>query len=395
MTALGGWSTPDELLDEVRGLAPLVAGSLDAIERDRCLPDPLVAELRRLGIFRLAVPNSLGGPQLDPLTHVRVVEELSRQSGSVGWCAMIAIAASYASGFFSPEAGQRWYGGADSCIAGQIAPVGRATVVDGGYRLDGRYRFASGVGHATAVIAGGVVYDDGGPVKRSNGAPRTVSALLPLESCEVLDTWHTTGLAGTGSNDYVIDDVFVPEADTYDPSGAMRLEAPLYSYPPLFLCPHVGVPLGIARAAIDDLVAMMDTKDLLPGTNRDTPSRPLSEDGRAQEALARAEGTLGAARAHAYENLGELWATMSRGDKPSRRQGALYRIMMTQAHETARDIVTSMYNTGSGDAIYRVNPLDRHLRDISTACQHRMVNQKIYQPAGRVLLGKPSGDPFV
>lgn len=395
-TAALPWTTPEELMADVTALEPLCRAACVDLETDRHLPAEVVAEMFRLGVYRLAVPHRYGGPEVDPLTQTRVVEELSRQDGSVGWCAMIAIAASYAAGFFAEDPGKAWFSAPEFCVAGQVAPNGRATKVDGGYTIDGRFGFGSGSDHASLMLGGCVVFDGDEPVARPGGGPLTLVAAFPKASCEILDTWYTTGLVGTGSNDYVVDNLFVPEHHTYDPTNPTAVEGPLYRYPPLFLCSHIGVPLGIARAAIDAVMDIVDSKDLFPGAHRTTkPGRLLRDDGRAQEAIARAEGTLGAARAYAYTNLGEIWDVLQSGATPSRRQRALYRIMMTQVHEMGREVVTDMYNTVSGTAIYRSSPLDRQLRDIHTACQHRMVNQKIYQPAGRVLLGMPSNDPFV
>ena len=390
------WSTAEELLAEVTALESSNRAACADLDQLRRLPDSVVADMVRLGVYRLAIPRQFDGFEVDPLAQTRVVEELSRHDGSIGWCAMISIAASYAGGFFPDDPGKAWFSDPRFCIAGQIAPNGRAQRVDGGYVVSGRYAFGSGSDHASLMLAGCVVFDGDTPVQRPKGGPATIVAAFPKASCTIVDTWHTTGLVGTASNDYVVEGLFVPEHHTYDSLGPARHEGDLYRYPPLFLCSHIGVPLGIARAAIETVMGLTDHKDLFPGAHRtNTPGRLLRDDSRAQEAIARAEGMLGAARAYAYGNLGEIWDALLAGGTPSRRQRALYRIMMTQVHEMGREVVTAMYNTASGSAIYRSSPLDRQLRDIHTACQHRMVNQKIYQPAGRVLLGMPSNDPFV
>jgi len=384
-----------ELLEQVRALEPMVQQASVAIETERRLPEGLVDELRGLGVFRLAVPREYGGPEHDPLTQVQVVEELSRQDGSVGWCAMIGAAASYAAAFLEPEAARQVFGHRNSSLAGLIAPAGLAEQVDGGYRISGRFRFASGSSHASAMIGGCMVMSDGEPVRSDRGVPAYLVAVLEPDQVTMLDTWHTTGLAGTASHDYDIDDAFVSAERTWDPSGAMRLPGPLYQYPPLFLCPHAGVPLGIARHAIDTVVALAEEKDLFPVAHRAAPGRLLRDDVRAQEAIARAEAMLGAARAYTYTTLGDIWQLLRSGERPSSRQRGLYRAMLTYVHELGRDVVELMYNTASTGAIYRSSPLDRAFRDMTTACQHRMVNQKIYQPVGRVLLGMRSEDPFV
>jgi len=393
----GAAAASEQLLTDVRALEPLVLEAVrgQAFEDAGELPSAVVEELHRLEILRLGAPVECGGPEIDPITQIEVVEELSRQDGSVGWCAMIAKAGSYAAAFLAPATAQKFFGGRESCIAGLIHPMGRAEIVDGGYRVSGRFRFASGSGHATTMIGGCMVFADGELVGGDRGVPQIRVMLMDPSDCKMLDTWHTTGLAGTGSNDYDVDDVFVAADECWNPAGAMLIDRPMYRYPPLFLCPHAGVPLGIARAAIDEVTRLGTHKDLFPSARRDKPGRLLGDDRRTQEAVARAEGTLGAARAYAYATVEELWETLVVGERAPQSLRARYRIMLTHVHEAGRDVVSSMYNTASTDAIYKSSPLDRQFRDIQTACQHRMVNQKIYEPAGRVLLGMPSGDPFI
>ncbi len=386
---------PADPVAAVRALAPLVAAHQEEIDRNRCLPAVVVEAMQATGIFRAAVPPDLGGPFYDPATQVRMVEEFSRQDGSVGWCAMIASAGSYANGFLSAAAAQRWFGPYESCLAGQIAPSGRAMLVPGGYRVSGRFRFGSGSGHASFMIAGCLVFDGDEVVRNEAGRPQMRSAIFPKSACTIIDTWHTTGLWGTGSNDYVLDDVFVAEEDSWDPAGAMKRPEPMFRYPPLFLVPHAGVPLGIARTAIDTVLGLAGDKPLMPGAAKTANTRTLQDDEAAQEAIAVAEAQLAASRAFTYDIIAELWSTLEAGERVSPKLRAMYRIMMTWTHQTAKDIVMSMYDTASGSSIYRDNPLDRLMRDILTACQHRMVHPKLYRPAGRLLLGMNSGDPMV
>jgi alkylation response protein AidB-like acyl-CoA dehydrogenase len=388
-------TTPDDLVAGARAMAPLIEEGRARMDAERRLPPPIVGALQELGALRMAVPAELGGPELDPVTQVRIVEELSRLDGSVGWCVMIAAAASYVPGFLSPEAARRWFGPADACMAGQLAPTGRAERVGGGYRVTGRFRFASGSAHATMMLAGCLVYDGDQVVRTASGRPEMRTAILRPSECTIIDTWHTTGLWGTGSNDYVVEDRFVADGDTWDPSGGMQRTEPLYRYPPMFLVPHAGVPLGIARAAIDTVLELAGNKEAYPGAARTGRGPTLADEGQTQEAVAIAEATLGGSRAFTYATIEELWDLMQRGERVPPRQRALYRIMMTHSHQQAKAVVGSMYDVASTSSIFRGNPLERLMRDILTACQHRMIHPKIYRPAGRMLLGMESGDPLV
>ena len=379
-------------IDRARTLAPTVAGHLDEIDARRQLAAPVVAGLQERGAFRMAVPTDLGGPQLDPLTQVALVEEYSRQDGSVGWCVMIAAASSYVAGFLGPEAAERWFGPPNACLAGQLAPVGRAQVVDGGYRASGRFRFASGSGHATMLLASCLVVDGDEVLRDERGRPRTRSLLVRPDQVAFVDTWHTTGLWGTGSNDYVVEDVFVAEEDGWDPFGPMQRTEPLYRFPPLFLVPHCGVPLGIARAAVDAFVELAADKPLYPGAER--VGKTLVDDSQAQEAIAIADAKLGSARAYTYQVVGELWDVLVRGDRVAPRMRATYRIMMTYIHQVAKELISDLADASSTSSIFYGGPIERAQRDIVTACQHRMVHPKVYLPGGRVLLGSSAADPF-
>ncbi len=387
---------PADPLAAAQAMAPLVYAARQQMQAERRLAPEVVAAMVDLGIFRAAVQPDLGGPNYDPMMQVRLVEELSRLDGSVGWCAMIGAAASYVAGFLSPEAEARWFGPRDACLAGQLSPAGQATKVPGGYRVSGRFRFGSGNAHATMMIAGCIVHEaDGSVARNAKGRPEMRSAIFRPEQCEVLDTWHTTGLAGTGSHDYVVDDLFVAEEDSWDPAGKMRRTEPVYRYPPLFLVPHAGVPLGIARAAIDAVLTLAGNKPT-DGWVATTETKPtLQEDGQAQETVAVAEAKLYAARSFTYDLVEELWTHLLAGERVPTRLRALYRTMMTWTHQTAKEIVLELYDVASTSSISRDGPIDQLARDILTACQHRMVHPKLYRPAGRLLLGLDSGDPLV
>lgn len=384
----------NDIVTATQALAPLIQESLATMEAERRLPVNVVEALRALGAFRLAVPRTYGGLELDPMTQVRVVEELSRLDGSVGWCAMISSAGSFSGAFLTPEVAQRLFGSVDFSLAGQVVPVGRAELVEGGYRVTGQYRFGSGCQHASVISGGCVVFEGGKPRQLAKGRPEIRAMLFPPAACTILDTWYTTGLAGTGSHDFAVDDVFVPFAESWSFAERPHCSGPLYQFPPLFLVTHAGVPLGIARAALDTVIELASRKELLPDPHKLFSPRLLRDESRVHEAIAVAEGTLAAARGFVYSTLEALWETLNRNETPSPRQRALYRIMLIDVHRAAKDVVSTMYDLAATSAIYRSHPLDRLMRDILTACQHGIVHPKMYRPAGRLLLGLESGDPL-
>jgi alkylation response protein AidB-like acyl-CoA dehydrogenase len=383
-----------ELADRLavaRSVEPLVAAGRDWMEREcRLIPEGVDA-LRRSGIARAAVPFELGGPQLDPMAQIELVEEFSRIDGALGWCAMIASAASFACGFLEPDSAQRWFGPADACLAGQLHPTGQAERVDGGYVVTGRFRFGSGIAHATMVLAGCLVSENGAPSHDERDRPVIRTVIVEPSKVQVLGNWDTGGLRATGSSDYVLDHVFVPDADSYGPAQGPIRQEPLFRFAPLFLAPHDGVPLGMARRAIDEVTTLAETKGVPAFGPREPPK--LRDTVQVQEAIARAEAELGGARALCYGTVADLWSASRAGQRPTARQRGMYRTAMTWAHEVARKVVNDMYDAASTAAISYNGTLDRLHRDIATACQHRVVHTRIYAEAGRLLLGLKPGDP--
>ena len=376
--------SPDDVLSAARSLESQIRAAAESMDLERRVPDSLARALMEAGVFRMGVPRAYGGSESDPMTQVRVVEELSRFDGSVGWLSMIASAGSFLAAFLAPGVARRLFGGADSVLAGQLRPPHKAEVAEGGFRVTGNWHFASGSAHSSTMVCGCVVYEGGEPRRRRNGQPEYRVMLVPAPKVKVTDVWHTTGLRGTGSNDFSVDDVFVPFEESVSMAEPPQCPGPLYVFPPLFLVSHAGVPLGIARSALDFVTELGSRKMAQPG------NRLLREDTRVQETVAWAEASLGAARSYVYSTTEELWASLCNGDRPSPHQRATYRLMITYAHQTAKDVVSALYDIASTSSIFRGSPLDRNMRDIATACQHYVVHLRMYRPAGRLLLGMES-----
>src|SRR5262249_39078357 len=195
-----------------RDLGPLIRAARDEIEANRHLPDSLVDAMANAGLFRMYVPRALGGFEVDPVTFSAVVEEVSRFDGAAGWNLTVGAVYGVLAGFLREDVAREIYcGPTPTVVAGSINPTGRATAVDGGFRVSGRWSLGSGINQANWVTANCVVYD--GDQKRvgPDGAPDLRVMFFPAQQCEIRDTWRVSGLRGTGSHDYVVDDVFVPE----------------------------------------------------------------------------------------------------------------------------------------------------------------------------------------
>lgn len=253
----------------------------DQIEEARTLPREVVARMRDAGVFRIAMPKIWGGPELSTIEISEVIEEVSQASASAGWCVMIGCDAGFLSAFLDDAVGRKLYPHLDMLTAGSITPC-RADRVAGGYRISGQWPFGSGINHADVVMAACVVYENGAPI-RDGGAPIVRCMMAPASSFEILDTWHTTGLRGTGSNDFRASDLFIPDEHSFSFTGPIKRDGALYRHRFNFFTKIPGVPLGMARAMIDQVSAAIQTKVELPsqrlykkrrsGSDRDRGSR--------------------------------------------------------------------------------------------------------------------------
>ncbi len=378
-----------DLLAAARGLVPLIEQLRDEIERERRLPLPIVEALRAAGVFRMTMPRSLGGMEAHPRAQFEVLEALSMLDASVGWCGYIGGSAGWFTAYLDEATAREMYPNPD-LIAGGAAgrPSGQAVQVDGGFRVSGRWPFGSGAHHCDWLASACMVYD--GDTRRSDaaGRPEVRLVLMPANDCELIDTWVTTGLRGSGSVDYAVDDLFVPVERTFSLASSPIVQAgPLYRLRTMFLLNHSAVGLGIGRAAIDALLALATDKKRVTGT-------PLREEAYAQAAVARAEALIGSARAYVLAVLDEIWQTLLAGDEASEQQRARFRLAIVNSHTAAVEAVDLMYHTGGGSALYAANPLDRLFRDIHTINQHVVVAPKTYEQSGRVLLGLDPGVPL-
>jgi indole-3-acetate monooxygenase len=362
----------------------------DESERRRQLTPRAVEALRSAGVFRMARPQAWGGPEVDPITQVEVFELLAHADGSAGWCAMIGGSGVYFTTFLDDAVGRALYRDLDTVMAGWVMPAGRLHAVDGGYRLSGRWSFASGCTHADVMVAGAVVVTDGGqPVLGPDGLPQTRIAMLPADQCEILDTWHTTGLAASGSHDYTIDDVFVPAGQTFWWGEGGR-DGPLYAWPGLLLMGHIGVPLGIARAALEAAEALVADKVLMP------QMRPAGDEPRVRAGIARAEALVGSARSYAYDLAGDFWDTLVAGDQPSHRQRAALAGAYVHTVRTCRDAVELLADVIGTASVFRTCPVERHRRDLATIAQHITAQPRFLETIGGLWIdGADLNDPLI
>jgi indole-3-acetate monooxygenase len=379
------------VLHNAIALAENIRAVASEIESGRRLPETLARELKEAGIFGMAMPRSWGGPELDPLTQFRVIETLGMADGSVGWCAMINCDGGYFTAFLNEDVGRALYPDIGVGTAVAATPLGQAIPVTGGYRVSGQFPFASGCRHCEWVWVGCLVTQDGSPQRDGNGVPETRQCLFRTSQCEILDTWHTTGLRGTGSNDIRLTDMFVPAEQTFsfqDPRLIKRT-GPLYAFPFMFVAKASAPALGIARHALDALIEMACQKPArryVAGEHLEPP-KFMRDNIFVQEAVARADTLLASARAYYFEAMGDLWQSFVDGREPTPQQIARFTTAPTYVIGVCVDVVQLVCKVAGGTAIYQKGPFDRCLRDILTLNQHVIASLRTYEMAGRLLLG--------
>ena len=338
----------EQIVEAARALGPQVRAAVEEMEQGRRLPAAIVQAMQQAGAFRMTMPHEWGGPEADPLTQVRIVEALSTADGSVGWCAMIGSDGGYFTAFMDQAVAREMYPDINAVTATVLRPAGRAVAVKDGYRVSGRWKFASGCQHSTWIANACAVFDDTTPRLSKKGTPEVLVCFMPTPECEIIDTWTTTGLRGTGSHDVEAKEVFVPTERTFNLARPVsQRQSPLYALPSLFLSNLPGVPLGIARSAIDTLIELVGHKPVMFGTNM------LREEAHIQAAVAQAEALLGSARSYLFDVMGDLWETLCAGDPLSPPQRARYRLGMTHLTNSCVQAVALMYRAGGGSSLIR------------------------------------------
>lgn len=376
-------ATARELATRARELAP-------TIERERQLPRELVDELVRGGMMHLLVPRSLGGSETDPVPAAQAVEEISLGDGSAGWCVMLAAQSAAWAGFLPEEHGRAIWGDG-GILAGTARPIGRAVATQtpaDGYVVSGRWPFASGSSHATWFTGECVVYDGEQPRTNASGDEVTRAVFVPASEVTLHDTWHTTGLRGTASNDFSIDGSFVP----VDRGFQVLVDPPvhpwaLYQNLGLVFMNHGSHALGVARGAVAEAVQ-------LAGSKKGWGDQPLSSMPRIQTVIAEATVLVESARRFMYGTADDLWSAVQQGDADTTLLRSRLRLAASHAATASIQAVDLVHAALGTTSIFTANPIERQFRDIHTAGAHVMIGPLTYEAAGRVELGLDAAFPF-
>src|ERR1700712_188371 len=327
---------PDIVAAAMR-LAPAIRAARDEAEQQRQTPPALAAEITKAGIYQMYLPRSMGGPETPPLIAFRVVEELSKADGSVGWCAMIAASLSSNVGRLPVEVGRELAGTpADYRGAGSARPGGQVREVAGGYMVKGRWNFASGIQNASWLYCTCIMMDGDTPRRTVAGAPVLRAVWVPRENVTIVDTWSVMGMRGTGSQDFTVDDVFVPARRSRLSDDPPAETGPLYNHRAWYVnlwTPSAANALGIARGAIDNLAEIAATEASTMSANL------LRDRSMVQTRIAEAEAIVNAARAYVFDAVGRLWDVLCAGNTPSDQDIAQGRLALVHAmHESVRAV---------------------------------------------------------
>jgi alkylation response protein AidB-like acyl-CoA dehydrogenase len=380
------------LLADIRKLAGTITSRAAEIEACRRMPPDLVEALKTLGVFRMLVPKSHGGLELDLPEALEAIRTLSRIDGSTGWTAMIGGAGGLITPLLLRETYEKVYqNGPNAIIAGSVQPKGTADVIDGGWRVSGRWGFASGCQHADWMFGFCVMSKDGGPLPGpADEEDRQLvrGFFLPAHEWLIEDTWYVAGLKGTGSHHIAVSDKLVPEAYFFDfPRGTPCLSGPLYqSLPHLISLLHSAVCVGIAEGSLDELIELANT-----GHRQAGAAAPMRESEMFQFELGRIAAEVRAARAFHQVQVADHWSRALAGklyDEGLSAQGTQAAIWIADRCVHAAD---ACFTLGGGSALYDASPLQRRLRDLHAAAQHAAAHQWKYVTAGRFLLGRCSG----
>jgi indole-3-acetate monooxygenase len=379
-----------KLLSAIREMAPGINARATEIESARELPADLLRDLVGAGCFRMFVPRSHGGLEMDLPSSLEIFEVLACADGSTGWTVMIGAESALLFALLPRKRFDALYAdGPDLVGAGSFTPRGEAKVMPGGFEVSGRWPFASGCLHSKWLVGNCLVTENGkprpGPLP---DMPETRFALFRSEQAQIVDTWFVSGLKGTGSNDIAVEKIQIAHDDTFDAFfGQPCIPGPLYiAAIPQFSLHVASVGVGIAQHAIDDIIALATNQK-----RRLFAQTALAETPVFQHNLARAELSLRAARAVLRRQAEMFWAGVSAGRVPTPAERIQSSVTGTWAAATAAAVVDSCYTAGGGTVVYDSSPLQRHLRDIHTLTQHISVADGWFTRAGAILLGKDPG----
>jgi alkylation response protein AidB-like acyl-CoA dehydrogenase len=369
-----------------RRLAPLLEAAAPRIDVARELPPDVLDAMHEAGMFRLLVPRSVGGSELDPATYIQCVEAIAGGDASVAWCMNQGSGCSLSAAYLEPAVAREVFGGQRDVLAWGQGPGAKAIRVDGGWRITGTWAFASGSRHATWLGAHCPCFEaDGTPLRQPDGRPWERTMLLRREAARIEDVWQVVGLRGTGSDTYSVRDLFVDDAHTLtrDRPEERREPGLLYRFSGMniYASGFAAVALGIARATLDAFV------DLARGKTPALTQTALRDNAVVQSAIGVADAKLKSARTWLIAVLRETQEAVALTGELSVEQRMAIRQAATYAIHQAKEVVDVAYHEAGATAIFDANPFERRFRDVNTVTQQVQGRRSHFETIGQHLLG--------
>lgn len=378
------------LIERAQALAPLIAREADEIERTRRLTQPVVSALIENGLYRVLLPQSIGGAEAPPEVFMQMLEEVAKADASTAWCLGQCTVCAMTAAYLDADAAREIFAAPDGILAwGAIAHAVQA--VPGGYRATARWDFASGSRQASWLGAHvRIVEADGTPRLKPNGAPEVRTILFPVTSATMHDVWEVIGLNGTGTDSYSVENLFIPEkfvALRDDPS-ALREKGPLYKLTTytMFGLGFAAVSLGVARATLDAAIELARGK-------ASVGIKAMRENNAVQGLIGRTEGNLRAARAYLYATAGEVWRDLTRTGIVTDEHRTALRLASTWTIHQSASVVDAAYHMAGATAVFRANKFERRFRDMHAIAQQIQARDTHYEDVGKAILGNSSEQP--
>jgi alkylation response protein AidB-like acyl-CoA dehydrogenase len=379
-----------DLVERARALQPLISREADEIERTRRLTPAVTSALIENGLYRVLLPQSLGGTEAPLEIFMQMQEEIAKADASTAWCLGQCSVCAMTAAYLEADAADEIFNTPPGILAwGAIAHEVHA--VPGGYKASARWDFASGSRQASWLGAHvRVVEADGSQRKKPNGSPEIRTILFPVTSATMYDVWDVIGLKGTGTDSYSVDNLFIPDkfAALRDDPSACREKGPLYKLTTnaVFGMGFAATALGVARTTLDAAIELARSKQPQGlGAMRDNSA--------VQGLIGRTEATLRAARAYLYATAAEVWRDLARGDPATEAHRIALRIATTWTIHQSASVVDTAYHMTGATAVFAANPFERRFRDMHTIAQQIQARDTHYEDAGKVILSAKLGMP--
>ena len=337
------------------------------------VPRDMIERFKQVGIYRAATPKCYGGNAMAPAQFLHIIERISEADGSAGWVASFGSAGVYLAALPKETLAEIYAQSPDLVFAAGLFPLQPAEAVEGGWQVNGTWKFASGCKGADLLGVG---------IGAAGGKPRT--AVFPASQVEIIENWDVVGLKGTGSHDLRVNDKRVDERWTFIRGGASTVDEPLFRYPSIAYAAQVlaVVNLGLARAALDEVSRMAAGSGI-------TGAPKMADRPYVRIEIAKAEAQLAAARGFFYGATEQVWNSILAGNPVTAEQTSLLRLSAIHVSRAGAAVVQSAYRLAGTTAIYLRHPLQRYLRDSMVVTQHAFLSEGLYDGAGSVFLGVP------